>query len=299
MRILFMLLALSLLGLTACESGAGSGSSDEIQVLEDGTQYIYHKKTGNPAGNPTDYVLFHVYTGTPTETLNSSRDTGNEPAYQIPDPTAPKNPVSPVPGFLEMMGAGDSLTILVNLDTLPQKPPGFENESILHYSIAVQEIQTNAEYEVFLQEKREEEEKAAEVVRARLPEVESLVQETVAKYGSNSLEGITTLDSGLKIYMVEEGDGELPEQLETVKALYYGTLTDGTRFDDAFSRGSSFDFPLGAGRVIKGWDEGFAQLKKGSKAFLFVPADMGYGATGSPPVIPPDAELVFYVELLK
>ena len=299
MRILFMLLALSLLGLTACESGGGNASGGDIQVLEDGTQYIYHTKTGNPAGNPTDYVLFHVYTGTPTETLNSSRETGSEPAYQIPDPNAPKNPVSPVPTFLEMMGPGDSLTILVGLDTLPQKPPGFENESMLHYSIAIQSIKSNAEYEVILQEKQEEAEKAAEIVQARLPEIESLVQETVAKYASNSLDDIVTLDSGLKILTIEEGDGEAPEQLENVKVLYYGTLVDGTRFDDAFSRGSSFDFPLGAGRVIKGWDEGLAQLKKGSKAFLFVPSEMGYGATGSPPVIPADAELIFYVELLK
>lgn len=298
MRILFMLLALSLLGLTACESGGGS-SSGEVQVLDDGTQYIYHTKTGNPAGKPTDYVLFHVYTGTPTEVFNSSRDTGNEPAYQIPPEGTPTNPASPVPGFLETMGLGDSLTIIVNLDTLPQKPPGFENESILHYSIAIQEIQSNAEYEVLLQEKREADEKVAEGVRARRPEVEALVQETITKYGAGSLEGVVALDNGVKVYTVEEGDGDLPALRENVKVLYYGALTDGTRFDDAFSKGTPIEFPLGTGRVIKGWDEGLAQLKKGTKAFLMIPPDMGYGATGSPPVIPPDAELVFYVELGK
>ncbi|NRB50387.1 MAG: FKBP-type peptidyl-prolyl cis-trans isomerase [Saprospiraceae bacterium] len=298
MRILFMLLALSMLGLTACESGEG-GSSGEVQVLEDGTQYIYHKKTGNPAAKPGDFVRFHVYTGTDTEVLNSSRETGNEPAYQIPPEGTPSNPNSPVPGFLETMGVGDSLTILVNLDTLPQKPPGFEDKSMLYYSIAIQKIQSNAEYEIAQQEEREAQEKAAAVVKERLPEVEALVQSTVANYASNSIEGLETLDSGLKILRVEEGDGEKPAVRETVKVLYYGTLTDGTRFDDAFSRGSSFDFPLGAGRVIKGWDEGIAELTKGSKAFLFVPSEMGYGGTGSPPVIPPDAELIFYVELLK
>ncbi len=298
MRILFMLLALSMLGLTACESG-GATSSGEVQVLDDGTQYIYHTKTGNPAGKPSDYVLFHVYTGTASEVLNSSRETGNEPAYQIPPEGSPTNPNSPVPGFLETMGVGDSLTIMVSLDTLPQKPPGFENESMLYYSIAVHSIMSNAEYEVKLQEEREAAEKEAAVVRERLPEVESLVQSTVANYASGSIEGIETLESGLKIWRVEEGDGEKPELLEPVKVLYYGTLTDGTRFDDAFSRGTPIDFPLGAGRVIKGWDEGISQLTKGSKAFLFVPSDMGYGATGSPPVIPADAELIFYVELLK
>lgn len=298
MRILIMLLALSLIGLSACQTG-GEGTG-EIQVLEDGTQYIYHKKTGNPPGNPSDYVLFHVYTGTETEVLNSSRETGNEPAYQIPDPNAPKNPASPVPSFLEMMGPGDSLTIVVGLDTLPQKPPGFENESMLYYSIAIQSIQTNAEYEVVLQEKREEQEKLQAVVTARLPEVETLVQETVAKYGGNQLgDQLITHESGMKILTLEEGDGEFPVQGQQVKVLYYGTLTDGTRFDDAFSRGASYDFPLGVGQVIPGWDVGLAQLKKGSKAFFFIPPDMAYGATGSPPVIPPDAELVFYVELLK
>ncbi|NET32891.1 MAG: hypothetical protein F6K19_12885 [Cyanothece sp. SIO1E1] len=298
MRILFMLLALSMLGLTACESG-GATSSGEVQVLDDGTQYIYHTKTGNPVGKPSDYVLFHVYTGTASNVLNSSRETGNEPAYQIPPEGSPKNPNSPVPGFLETMGVGDSLTIMVNLDTLPQKPPGFENESMLYYSIAVQSIMSNAEYEVKLQEEREVAEKEAEGVRARLSEVETLVQSTVANYASGSIDGIETLESGLKIWRVEEGDGEKPELLDPVKVLYYGTLTDGTRFDDAFSRGNPIEFPLGAGRVIKGWDEGISQLTKGTKAFLFVPSEMGYGATGSPPVIPADAELIFYVELLK
>ena len=68
-------------------------------------------------------------------------------------------------------------------------------------------------------------------------------------------------------------------------------------FDNSFSRGEPFVFPLGAGQVIKGWDEGLALLPKGTKATLFIPYELGYGETGSPPSIPPRSELIFYVEV--
>ena len=82
-----------------------------------------------------------------------------------------------------------------------------------------------------------------------------------------------------------------------VEVNYFGVLADGTPFDNSFKRGQTFTFPLGAGRVIPGWDEGIAMLNVGSKATLFVPYELGYGEAGSPPNIPPKAELIFYVEL--
>ena len=74
-------------------------------------------------------------------------------------------------------------------------------------------------------------------------------------------------------------------------------LKDGNIFDQSYERGQPIDFPLGVGQVIKGWDEGIGLLKPGGKATLIIPASLGYGEAGSPPVIPENAELVFYVEL--
>jgi peptidylprolyl isomerase len=90
----------------------------------------------------------------------------------------------------------------------------------------------------------------------------------------------------------------MPQAGEEVLVHYTGLLTDGTVFDSSRNRGEPFSFRLGAGRVIKGWDEGIALLRVGDRATLFIPPQLGYGARGAGGVIPPDASLIFVVELV-
>ncbi|HZH99283.1 MAG TPA: FKBP-type peptidyl-prolyl cis-trans isomerase [Fimbriimonadaceae bacterium] len=93
------------------------------------------------------------------------------------------------------------------------------------------------------------------------------------------------------------GEGEEATPGKNVSVHYTGTLEDGTQFDSSVNRGP-FDFPLGAGRVIKGWDQGVAGMRVGGKRRLTIPPDLGYGARGAGGVIPPNATLFFEVELL-
>jgi FKBP-type peptidyl-prolyl cis-trans isomerase FkpA len=108
----------------------------------------------------------------------------------------------------------------------------------------------------------------------------------------------TTTSSGLVIDEITLGEGDEAQAGCMVSVHYTGWLTDGRKFDSSVDRNESFDFPLGRGHVIRGWDEGVAGMKVGGKRKLTIPPDLGYGPRGAGGVIPPNATLVFEVELL-
>jgi len=108
----------------------------------------------------------------------------------------------------------------------------------------------------------------------------------------------TTTASGLIIEELVTGDGAEAAAGQEVTVHYTGWLTNGTKFDSSKDRDDPFVFPLGGGRVIRGWDEGVQGMKIGGKRKLTIPPDLGYGARGAGGVIPPNATLVFEVELL-
>ena len=108
----------------------------------------------------------------------------------------------------------------------------------------------------------------------------------------------TKTDSGLTIEEIECGDGEEAERGDTLEVHYEGRLEDGTKFDASRDHGSTFEFQVGAGQVIQGWDEGLIGMKIGGVRKLTIPPELGYGAAGAPPAIPPNSTLVFEIELV-
>ena len=109
----------------------------------------------------------------------------------------------------------------------------------------------------------------------------------------------TTTPSGLVIDDIEVGTGDTAVKGKMVSVHYTGWLTDGRKFDSSKDRNDPFNFPLGAGHVIRGWDEGVAGMRVGGTRRLVIPPELGYGARGAGGVIPPNATLLFEVDLLE
>jgi peptidylprolyl isomerase len=104
--------------------------------------------------------------------------------------------------------------------------------------------------------------------------------------------------TGIKYVLTQVGRGARPRPGQTVIVHYTGTLKDGTKFDSSRDRGQPFEFVLGKRAVIAGWDDVIALLEVGDRAICIIPPDLAYGAKGSPPTIPPNATLIFDIELL-
>ena len=129
----------------------------------------------------------------------------------------------------------------------------------------------------------------------RLAEEKAAIEAELESLGA----GFEKTSSGLRYQILQEGDGEKAQKNKTVSVHYKGQLSDGTVFDSSYKRNQPIEFSLGMGQVIRGWDEGVALLKVGDKARFVIPSHLAYGTRGAGGVIPPNANLIFDVELMS
>jgi FKBP-type peptidyl-prolyl cis-trans isomerase len=126
----------------------------------------------------------------------------------------------------------------------------------------------------------------------------TVVKKTTPKKPMTPKQTAVTTASGLTYIITKKGEGAPLKAGDEIIVNYTGLLTNGAKFDSSLDRGEPFSFPLGAGRVIKGWDEGFQKLRVGDHATLIIPSSIAYGTRGAGGVIPPDATLIFIVEVI-
>lgn len=178
-------------------------------------------------------------------------------------------------------------------------------KSLLLLPLALGMVGCNSSEELAVEENNEVLDAAIADAERMLEELESVSEEEVAVVLEEKEEVIVsnnTLDmevTELQIEILEEGKGNEAGRGDTLRMHYIGTLLDGSKFDSSVDRGQPFQFTLGVGEVIRGWDEGVLGMKEGEKRKLTIPYDMAYGERGFPPVIPPKSPLVFEIELLE
>ena len=198
---------------------------------------------------------------------------------------------------LSMMGIGDSMMVSIPLDTFPVKPEGYENASAINLHLRLLNIKTEAEY--LAEEDAARERRKVTMTREELKErqVATLLEEIMRDYNSGRLErNIIRTSSGLEYVLHQIGEGPKPVKGDRVKVHYYGVLKNGTRAESTIVGSEGKNFTVGEGKVIPAFEEVVLQLKKGSYASLYVPAELAYGSKGST-TVPPNSDLVYYFQL--
>ncbi len=189
---------------------------------------------------------------------------------------------------LGQCGVGDSVSFSVSAYDFFFKtfkapvPDSIDGDSQMKFTLGIENSMSVKDYTAYIEEKQVT--KDAKVIEDFLSENNITAEKT---------------ESGLCYVISEQGTGPQPQTGETVVVHYRGAFMDDTEFDSSFGRDKPFEFPLGQGRVIKGWDEGIALLNVGSKATFYIPSALAYGTRGAPGAIPPNSVLKFDVELLE
>lgn len=283
---------------------AGCSSEGRRLKTESGYEYQIVRKGSSKDSIPVNsYVFFNMSLTEKDSVLQSSASTGKPSVLKMTGDTKNFGQLKSLVDLMATLHEGDSLLFFFPIDSFERKPPGFENfTEPLVYHVGITDVMNETEFQAHSDSVQQEQEKVRQIVRDRLPEIEAKVNATYEAYKKGQLDNLMqSTASGLRYIIHEPGEeGNKPVKGDQVTVHYYGMLAaDGKMFESSFKNGQPYQFPVGTGQVIPGWDEGIVLLNKGAKATLFIPATLGYGAAGSPPIIPENADLIFYVELEK
>lgn len=290
-----ILLAILVMGIIGCGDTSTSG---KVLKTKKGYSYEVYKGDGTKKADTTDFISFqYQFYGDDTLLIEDSRTLPQEPTMQIPVDIETNDKVHPITEISRGLTKGDSIVLRMPIDSIPGAKAQFPTIKEVSYRLNVTKVMSAEEYKEQMVELQKKQMEAMEQSKARIPEVDGIVQDLIKKYKKGKLTP-KKMPSGLEIQMIEEGTGAQIMAKEGVTVDYYGVLmSDGTNFDTSFKRGQPFSFNVGRGMVIPGWDEGLQQLKHGDKAFLIIPSDLAYGKNSPSPQIPANSDLGFYIEV--
>ena len=262
-------------------------AGNSVITTQHGFRFVNHTNGKGPKATSGGSITVHVDTWVGDSLMGTTRS-GAAREFVVPDSSALGSRVPFIYDAALLMAKGDSATMYETIDSMirPYIPPALANAKDVRYEIKVVDLTTKADKD-----------KAAAAGEARFHAVQDMVTKTAADYKAGKLK-LDVRPSGLKVLVVEPGKGAPIKANDAVSTNYYGCLTDGKLFDNSFQRGQTLDFVVGVGQMIPGFDEGVQLLNHGGKAYFFLPANLAYGDQGAGDVVPPNAELIFYVEVL-
>lgn len=277
-----IMLALTGLFISSCQTGG----ADDFTKTESGLYYKFIEQGDNTeTPKEGDFVTVAMTYGTVDSVMFDSQELPKKMELPL---MASVHQGDFYEG-LGMMHIGDSAVFKCDADSVftklfrvPNLPPELDSLDYIYFNVKMLDIKTEAEMQAAME---------AETEMQRN-------EETVKRnaYLDENYPNAEPSATGLYYVQTKKGSGSKPEIGKKVKVHYTGTLLDGTKFDSSVDRGEPFEFPLGRGQVIKGWDEGIANMQKGEKGFLIIPSDLAYGPGSRS--IPPFSTLIFEVELV-
>jgi len=267
-------------------------SVDRGEKTRNGNYVLFHTKNQGPKVREGETVLINVNTWVNDSLVQSTfRDTGGPREIVLPDSILMKGKVPAVFDALLLMAKGDSVTVLQPTDSIMKLgiPKSFGEVQEIRFEVKLVDILTPN-----VIQKRELEKKKKDEGQVTL--ISETVKTKIAEYKGKTLRNFRKSKSGLEYIIIEKGIGKPVKDGDTVPTNYYGVrMSDGIMFDNSYDRGGPSSFTVG--ELIPGFNEGMMLINRGGKAILFIPSQLAYGKEGGGADIPPNTDLVFYVEI--
>lgn len=275
-------------------------ASCKKEKVEGGYKVVHHTKKGGKKPQVGEYAYFHVYFRNGDKVITSTRERGGVSQYKMPEVSKDGKNVIPIVAGLRLMGIGDSLTVFMPIDTIKNLPEELKGVKELAYDLVLTDIKSEEEFKKEMETKEKEFAVKMEEGKKRAEAIGVDTKKMIADFKAKKIgANLIKTPSGLQYIITQPGTGAKVEKGSKASVQYYGALMNGEPFDDSFSRGMEpFTLAVGEGSVIPGWDEGLTYFSEGSKGYLFIPSQLGYGERGSGP-IKPNSDLVFYIEMDK
>ena len=216
----------------------------------------------------------------------------NMPMFKIPAEPVVGAQANPIQDLAAVIGVGGKATVFMPVDSLTNLPPNLKAMDYITYNMEVTKVVTEEEFQAEIQKAKEEQEAAQK-------EVVEVVNADLALFKEGKSDLIKTTPDGLKYIIHDEGSGAQGEAGKSASVDYYGVSLEGEMFDNSYRSGRPFQFTVGRGEAIKGWDLAIPLLKEGGNATIYVPYALAYGEAGRPPVIGEKADLIFHIVLLS